>query len=121
VVWLIVGMYFGRFSASSMARLIGELFHELFMSMVVPWTQQENKNGLWQDLRLFTVDGTSEIPSFCCLIWRCVQGGNHSYPAMKEKTAQRKGRSNYKICIPYAQNILREWCYAIEVLCSRVA
>jgi hypothetical protein len=36
VVWLIVGMYFGRFSASSMARLIGELFHELFMSMVVP-------------------------------------------------------------------------------------
>jgi len=31
--------------ASFMARLIGELFHELFMSMVVPWTQQENQDG----------------------------------------------------------------------------
>ena len=105
-------------SASSMARLIGELFHELFMLMVVPWTQQENKNGLWQDLRLFTVDGTSEISSFCCLIWRCVQGGNHSYPAMKEKTAQRKGRSNYKNLYPLRSKhlkgmVLRYWGFYV--------
>jgi hypothetical protein len=89
-----------------MARLIGELFHELFMSMVVPWTQQENKNGLWQDLRLFTVDGIRNSLVLLLNLALC-SGGNHSYPAMKEKTAQRKGRSNYKNLYPLRSKHLK--------------